>query len=84
MHIPLGLAQRPAQGKAADRLRREWLVGQTDTHCFKRASTLKALLAMLSFFWMIMENSSSLMSLVSEVTWWVKVRVSVEIPWDRP
>ena len=50
----------------------------------KYSSTLKALLTMLSFFWMIMENSSSLTSVVSEITWWVKVRASVEIPWDRP
>ena len=50
----------------------------------KYSSTLKALLTMLSFFWMIMENSLSLTSVVSEITWWVKVRASVEIPWDRP
>ena len=50
----------------------------------KYSSTLKALLTMLSFFWMIMENSLSLTSVVSEITWWVKVRASVETPWDRP
>lgn len=45
----------------------------------KYSSTLKGS-DMLSFFWMIMENSLSLTSVVSEITWWVKVRASVEIP----